>query len=83
MSVFMAGKRYVGVDGSKARRTEVLVRISLEYEVRAKMRILLTGRLSHIPPAIFAKVFAEQGATRTISAQRRSCPRKLTSSHLP
>lgn len=32
----------------------------------------LTTRLSHMPVAIFASVFAEQGAMRTISAQRRS-----------
>jgi hypothetical protein len=32
----------------------------------------LTTRLSHRPVAIFASVFAEQGAMRTISAQRRS-----------
>jgi hypothetical protein len=32
----------------------------------------LTTRLSHTPVAIFASVFAEQGAMRTISAQRRS-----------
>ena len=32
----------------------------------------LTTRLSHTPDAIFASVFAEQGAIRTISAQRRS-----------
>jgi hypothetical protein len=32
----------------------------------------LTTRLSHTPDAIFASVFAEQGAMRTISAQRRS-----------
>jgi hypothetical protein len=32
----------------------------------------LTTRLSHTPVAIFASVFAEQGAIRTISAQRRS-----------
>jgi hypothetical protein len=32
----------------------------------------LTTRLSHMPVAIFASVFEEQGAMRTISAQRRS-----------
>ena len=33
---------------------------------------VLTAKLSHIPCAIFDNVFAEQGATRTMSAHRRS-----------
>jgi len=32
-----------------------------------------TGRLSQIPPAIFANVFASQGATKTMSAHRLNC----------
>ena len=54
MNVFMAGNRYVGVEGERARRSEV-------------------ARLSQMPPAILARVLAEQGAIKTTSAHRRSC----------
>lgn len=70
MCVFIAGKRRTGTKEGKARRSEVCGGISGK-RVREQRERTMT--LSQMPCVIFASVLAEQGATRTISAQRRSC----------
>jgi hypothetical protein len=67
--VFIAGHRMVGVEGESARRRDVYTLISTGGSDERWER---TARLSHIPPAIFASISAEQGATTTRSAHLRS-----------
>jgi hypothetical protein len=85
--VFMAGKTKVGVVGESARRIEVWGeggrggketddrRFNIEDRVMLPTQtvVKLTARLSHNPLEILASILAEQGATRTMSAQRLSC----------
>lgn len=46
--------------------------VMIQINFRSTERHAHTARLSHDPWAIFESVFAEHGATRTMSAQRRS-----------
>jgi hypothetical protein len=68
---------YVGVVGAKARIRDVctifkLKTILVAEHAKGAQVPLHTAKLSHTPCAIFDSVLAEQGATRTMSAQRRS-----------
>lgn len=72
MSVFIAGNTYVGVVGASARSRDVCWSESHYSKASEDAERDATARLSQMPPAILASVFAEQGATRTTSAQRRS-----------
>lgn len=75
MCVFMAGKRRTGTKVGRARRREVCAaRVKVSFERRWRRReSRFTRMLSQMPWVILASVLAEQGATRTMSAHRRSC----------
>ncbi len=76
--MFIAGKIYVGVVGAKARSRDVWIADQRDTSSR-RGRGGITARLSQVPWAIFASVFAEHGATNTTSAHRRSSICKIGS----